>query len=87
MGGRGVSPVAAGGAGRNRSGIRSRAEKTLSSWSAGGGGWGAAISSGGLALGGSGTTVAVASGWIAPPLGCAIAKMPLCSITFERAGG
>src|SRR5271165_6488589 len=45
MGGRGVSPVAGGGSGRSRSGIRSRAENTPLSWSRG-----AANSSGGLAL-------------------------------------
>src|SRR5262249_15060196 len=55
MGGRGVSPVGAGGSGRSRSGIRLRGENTPVSWSAVGGGWGALISSGGSALGGSGS--------------------------------
>jgi len=50
MGGRGASLVRAGGSGRSRSGICLRAENTPLSWSAGGGGWGAAISSGGPAL-------------------------------------
>jgi hypothetical protein len=39
MGGRGASPVAVGGSGRSRSGIRLRAENTSLSWSAGVG-WG-----------------------------------------------
>src|SRR5260221_7468308 len=54
MGGRGVSPVGAGGSGGSRSGIRLRAENTPLSWSAGGGGWGALISSGRAALRGRG---------------------------------
>src|SRR5260221_12896576 len=58
MGGRGVSPVGAGGSGRSRSGIRLRAENTPLSWSAVGGCWGALISSGGSALGESGSTAA-----------------------------
>src|SRR5262249_57787044 len=54
MGGRGVSPVGAGGSGRSRSGIRLRAENTPLSRSAVGGCWGALISSGGGGVGGGG---------------------------------
>jgi hypothetical protein len=62
MGGRGASPMGAGGSGRSRSGIRLRAENTPLSWSVGGNGWGAAISIGGLALG-SDSTAATGRGW------------------------
>ena len=51
IGGRGGSPLAAGGSGRNRFGIRVRGENTSFSWSAGTG-WGAAVSNDGLVLGG-----------------------------------
>src|SRR5262249_57770468 len=62
MGGRGVSPVDAGGAGRSTSGIRLRAEDTALSWSAVGG-CGAPISSGGAALGGPRATAAAGRDW------------------------
>src|SRR5262249_9678613 len=55
MGGRGVSPVGAGGSGRSKSGIRLRAENTPLPWSAVGACWGALISRGGSVLGGSGS--------------------------------
>jgi hypothetical protein len=50
IGGRGGSSLAAGGSGRSN-GIRVRVENTSWSWSAGNG-WGAAVSNGGLVLGG-----------------------------------
>src|SRR5260221_2850633 len=64
MGGRGVSPVGAGGSGRSRSGIRLRAEHTPLSWTAVGGGWGELISSGGSVLGGSGSTAVTGRDWM-----------------------
>src|SRR5258708_39712345 len=63
MGGRGVSPVGAGGSGRIRSGIRLRAENTPLSWSAVGGCWGALISSGGCGRRGGGAAPVSGRGW------------------------
>src|SRR5262249_57353499 len=62
MGGRGVSPVDAGGSGRSTSGIRLRAENTPLSLSAVGGCCGAPISSGGSAVGDRGATAGARPG-------------------------
>src|SRR5262249_54138960 len=63
MGGRGVSPVGAGGSGRSRSGIRLRAENTPLSWSAVGGGWGALTGGGSAAVTGRGWMSTGATGF------------------------
>src|SRR5262245_11720138 len=63
-GGREFSPLGAGGSGRSRSGIRLRTENTPLSWSAGSGGWGAPISSGGSALGDRGSMAATGRDWV-----------------------